>query len=130
MSDINEDAIQIVVDAVRQYYDQITDQSATAQSAYLGQREAPTRTFDFTGLITMAGNLGDQLEISVPVTIQGSARALNSFIRSHLPINIMMVGREAPGRLADRGRGKAGSIAYTWPSQMRKPQRGHRQRAG
>jgi len=56
LSDINEDAIQIVVDAVRQYFDQITGQSATAQSAYLGQREAPARTFDFTGLITITDN--------------------------------------------------------------------------
>ena len=132
MSDINEDEIQVFVDAVRQYFDQITGQSATLQSAYLGEREALPPTFDFTGLITISGafrgciyfsapkqmvrkvltaqgepdhseatmldatgevantiagnarrHFGDQLEISVPVTMQGSARDLSSSIRSH-----------------------------------------------
>lgn len=139
MSDIDENEIQVFVDAVRQYFDQITGESATLQSAYLGERESPPPTFDFTGLITISGaftgciyfsapkqmvrkvltaqgepdhseatmldatgevantiagnarrHFGQQLEISVPVTLQGNARDLSSTIRSHP--HIIMVG--------------------------------------
>ena len=55
MSDINEQEIQVFVDAVNHYFLQITGEKAEIRSAFLAHGDMLPPTYDFTGLITVSG---------------------------------------------------------------------------
>lgn len=131
MNDINEQEIQVFVDAVSRYFLQITGEKAHIRSAFLAQGDVLPPTYDFTGLITISGkyrgciyfsasrfmlsqllkamnepqrddaflldavgeiantlagnarqHFGESMEISVPVTMQGSSKNLQAMVRA------------------------------------------------
>lgn len=53
MTELREEEIRVFVDAVRNYFVQLTTQSAVVKAAYLASNEVPR--FTYTGLITLAG---------------------------------------------------------------------------
>ncbi len=66
MGDISEDEITVFFAAVSNYFDQITNESATVQGAYLAERGKVPNMFDFTGMIAISGRYAGCIYFSAP----------------------------------------------------------------
>lgn len=64
MTELREEEVRVFVDAVRNYFVQLTTQSAMVKAAYLAADEVPR--FSYTGLITLSGQFHGCVYFSAP----------------------------------------------------------------
>lgn len=66
MGDISETELEVFLHAVGRYFEQITDEPAQVQGAYLGERGQLPPTYDFTGMIAVSGDYSGGIYFSAP----------------------------------------------------------------
>ena len=69
MGDITEQEIKVFVDAVANYFSQITKERSAVRAAYLADGEQLPQTYDFTGLITVSGRYRGCIYFSAPAVL-------------------------------------------------------------
>jgi len=97
MNGINEKDIHIFVDAVSNFFLQITEEKVEIKTAYLLEKDVPSATFDLTSYITLSGDFTGRIYFSAP--------------RSMLTHLLLIMGEQV--RDNDRLLDTAGEIANT-----------------
>ena len=104
MNGINEKDIRTFVDAVSNFFFQVTEEKVEIKTAYLLERDIPSATFDLTSYITLSGNFTGRIYFSAP--------------RSMLTHLLLMMGEQV--RNNERLLDAVGEIANTISGNARK----------
>jgi chemotaxis protein CheX len=104
MNAINEKDIHIFVDAVNNFFFQVTQEKVEIKTAYLLEEDLPSATFDLTSYITLSGGFAGRIYFSAP--------------RSMLTHLLLVMGEQT--RDNDRLLDAAGEIANTISGNARK----------
>jgi len=104
MKGINEKDIHTFVDAVSNFFFQVTDEKVEIKTAYLLDGDIPSATFDLTSYITLSGDFTGRIYFSAP--------------RSMLAHLLLMMGEQV--RNNERLLDAVGEIANTISGNARK----------
>lgn len=140
MGDISEQDIGIFYESVRNYFDQITSESAEVRGAYLSERGQVPEMHDFTGMIAVSGHYHGCIYFSAPRqmlrhllvamheldqgdenlldavgevanTIAGNAR---KYFGEHMEISVPIAVSGIPDRIRSSARARPYVIQISW----------------
>lgn len=102
MSDLNETEIKVFIDAVSNYFSQLTQEPASVRGAYLDDHAGTVPVFDYSGQIALSGRFHGTITVSAPrAMIRHLLIALNESDQSDANL------RDTVGELANTLAGNA-----------------------
>lgn len=102
MSDLNEAEIRVFVDAVSNYFGQLTQEPATVRGAFLDDNGGTVPVYDYSGQIALSGLFRGTITVSAPrAMIRHLLMAMNEHDQSDANL------RDTVGELANTLAGNA-----------------------
>lgn len=102
MSDLNETEIKVFIDAVTNYFNQLTQEPASVRGAFLDDNGGTVPVFDYSGQIAVSGQFRGTITVSAPrAMIRHLLLALNEADQSDANL------RDTVGELANTLAGNA-----------------------
>lgn len=102
MSDLNETEIKVFIDAVTNYFNQLTHEPANVRGAFLDDNGGTAPVFDYSGQIAISGQFRGTITVSAPrAMIRHLLLALNESDQSDANL------RDTVGELANTLAGNA-----------------------
>ncbi|KRB06143.1 chemotaxis protein CheX [Lysobacter sp. Root690] len=102
MSDLNETEIKVFIDAVTNYFNQLTQEAAQVRGAFLDDNSGTVPVYDYSGQISISGQFRGTITVSAPrAMIRHLLLALNESDQSDANL------RDTVGELANTLAGNA-----------------------